>query len=277
MADLFDDTTPARFGHAEVAPVTVSSILTPGNGFMRDYDFTLNPYAGCSFGCTYCYAAFFARERDLKERWGYWIRVKENALQKLQRMRRSLSGKTIYMSSVTDPYQPIERRLELVRGLLGELLKHQPRLVVQTRSPLVTRDVDLFRSFDAVQVNMTVTTDSERIRKVFEPFCPSNERRLEAIGDLAAAGVPTSVTMTPLLPLEDPQRFAERVQATGSRRFVVQPFHLERGQFVRGTRDEALDLFEEFAWDRRRYDQAVRLLRENLPRLDEGQEGFAPM
>ena len=82
------------------------------------------------------------------------------------------------MSSVTDPYQPIERQLELTRRLLAIMAeRHRPRLVVQTHSPLVARDCDLFRRIEdkggRVQVNMTVTTDDENIHHVFEPFYPS--------------------------------------------------------------------------------------------------------
>ena len=108
--------------------------------------------------------------------------VKENALALLERKRRStLLGKTIYMSSVTDPYQPIEKRLGLTRELLRILAeRYQPRLVIQTRSPLVTRDVDLLRRFEHVQVNMTITTDSEEVRRAFEPTCPNN--RVPAAG-----------------------------------------------------------------------------------------------
>ena len=231
----------------------------------------------CSFGCTYCYAAFFARDEQLRDNWGYWIHVKENGVRLLQRMRRSLKGKTIYMSSVTDPYQPIERKLELVRGLLRELIKHQPRLVIQTRGPLVTRDIDLLQQFEVVQVNMTVTTDSDRIRKAFEPLCPSNRQRLDAIQEIAAAGITAAITMTPLLPLENPQRFAEELRATGVQKFVVQPFHIERGKFIRGTRDEALAIFDEMNWNHEQYENAVRILRQCLPSLAEGQEGFAPV
>ncbi len=156
---------------------------------MADYDFTLNPYSGCSFGCTYCYAAFFSKTPERRDTWGYWVDVKENALTVLRRMRTPLHDKTIYMSSVTDPYQPIERKLGLVRSLLEELVRHQPRLVVQTRSSLVTRDIDLFRQFDHVQVNMTVTTDSERVRRAFEPHCSTNRKRLEAISTVKRSGM----------------------------------------------------------------------------------------
>ena len=122
-----------------------SQVLTKPTEFMDAYDFTLNPYGGCSFGCSYCYAAFFSRDSDMRENWGYWVTVKDNAIEKMQRLKRSLDGKLIYMSSVTDPYQPIERELELTRRLLQVMAeRHKPKLVVQTRSPLVTRDCDLF-------------------------------------------------------------------------------------------------------------------------------------
>lgn len=267
---------PERIGHAEITYQPAAGILTKATGFMADYDFTLNPYSGCSFACTYCYAAFFVRDQDLQDRWGYWVQVKDNAVDRLQRMRTPLAGKSVYLSSVTDPYQPIERRLGLVRALLEILLERGARLVVQTRSPWVTRDIDLFRRFEVVRVNMTVTTDSEEVRRVFEPHCPTTEKRLAAITGVAAAGVPTCITATPLLPLDDVDTFADRLAATGVPRFVVQPFHATKGRFVAGTRDEAVALLERYRWDDQAYRRAVERLRVRLPHLDEGRTGFAP-
>jgi DNA repair photolyase len=279
--DLFDEqpasSRPERVGHTEVTYRTAASILTPATGFMSDYDFTLNPYSGCSMGCTYCYAAFFSRDRQRQDSWGRWVEVKENALEQLRRMRTRLTGKRIYMSSVTDPYQPIERRLGLVRQLLEELIAHQPRLVVQTRSGLLTRDIDLFRAFDHIRVNMTVTTDVEAIRRQFEPWCPTSAKRLAAITEVARAGVPTCVTLTPLLPVHDADEFARSLLATGADRFVVQPFHVTRGRFVAGTRDEAVRLLEGHGWDESAYRDVVTVLRARLPRLDEGRHGFEPV
>jgi DNA repair photolyase len=275
----FDDggaPKPVRIGHANVQYRPTQSILTRATGFMADYDFTLNPYAGCSFGCTYCYAAFFSRTTDRRDSWGYWVEVKENALAALRRMRTPLRDKAIYMSSVTDPYQPIERKLGLVRSLLEEFVRHQPRLVVQTRSQLVTRDIDLLRQLEHVQVNMTVTTDSERVRRAFEPHCSTNRKRLEAIAAVKRSGIPCAITMTPLLPVEDAASFARQLVATGVERFVVQPFHADRGRFVAGTRDQALALVREMDWTPERYRRAVEVLRAQLPHLAEGREGFTP-
>jgi DNA repair photolyase len=219
------------------------------------------------------------RDQERRERWGQWVRVKENALDLLRKQRRKpLDGVTIYLSSVTDPYQPLERKIGLTRALLEELATyHRARLVVQTRSPLVTRDLDLFRRFLAVQVNMTVTTDDEEVRKVFEPGCPSIERRLRAIAEIRQAGIPTCITLTPLLPVADPPGFAERLKATGVERFVVQYLHAERGQFAAGTRAAAVALSHERGWDEAAYGRTVEILRAALPHLAEGRDGFVPV
>ena len=281
MADQLDlfashEPLPEQLGHATIQPVKARGILTKASGFMAGYDFTLNPYSGCSYGCTYCYAAFFARDQEKQDTWGEWVEVKENALILLRRMRTDLAGKTVYMSSVTDPYQPIERRTELVRELLKEMAPRGIRLVVQTRSPLVVRGIDILSKFEAVQVNMTVTTDSEAVRRAYEPHCATTEKRLSAIKAVSEAGVPTMISLTPLLPIEDPHGFAAQLLDTGVEKFVVQTFHPERGRFVRGTREEALRVTREMAWTEESYREVVKVLKEKLVDLSEGKEGFSP-
>lgn len=265
-----------RIGSTRIEYAPTSSILTKASGFMGDYDFTLNPYSGCSFGCTYCYAAFFARDKALQDDWGNWVKVKENAVGVLRRMRTDLRGKSIYMSSVTDPYQPVDRRLGLTRQLLVELVRHQPRLVVQTRSALVTRDIDVLGQFERVRVNMTITTDDEDVRRAFEPQCTPVRARLAAIAEVGAAGIDAGVTMTPLLPVRDAEGFGRLLAETGVRRFVAQPFHADRGRFVAGTRAEAMRIIQEHGWDDARYRSTVEELRRHLPQLDEGRAGFGP-
>lgn len=280
---------PNRLGHADVEYVEVRDILTRATGFMDACDFTLNPYAGCSYGCTYCYAAFFSRSTEKRDSWGRWVDVKMNAVERLGRRRGSLDGKLIYMSSVTDPYQPIERRVGLTRGLLEILARQRPKLVVQTRSPDVVRDIDLFREIvergGRVQVNMTVTTDDEDVRRTFEPFCPRNAARLRASAELSDGGVKTCVTMTPLLLVRNAGKFADELCSTGIRDFIVQPFHFQRGKFLAGTRDAALRLMaEKLSSDsgsfreayREHYLEAREVLRRRLPNLGEGKDGFRP-
>src|SRR5215207_9081102 len=111
--------------------------------------------------------------------------------------------------SVTDPYVPAERSLALTRGVLEAMLPHQPRLVVQTRGPLVVRDIDVLKQFRSVRVNMSVPTDSEEVRQAFEPKAPPLERRWQALMDLKAEGVPVGLCVTPMLPLASPEAFVE--------------------------------------------------------------------
>jgi DNA repair photolyase len=274
-----EDDKKKKIGQTEIHYIKSASILTEAKGFMGAYDFTLNPYSGCSFGCNYCYAAFFSRSSEEKDNWGHWLKVKENALQLLLKWRKKpLYNKTIYISSVTDPYQPIEKQIELTRGILKELSSyHKPRLVIQTRSPLVTRDIDLLKTFDVVQVNMTVTTDSEEVRKAFEPLCPSNKTRLSAIKEVTDAGIQTCITMTPLLPVTNALEFTNELKSTGVKKFIVQPFHPDKGKFIASTREDALAQIKRMKWDESKYLEVVNVFRKELPWLGEGKDGFAPI
>lgn len=274
-----NDDRKTQLGQTAVSYRPVGSVLTPASGFMESYDYSLNPYSGCSFGCTYCYAAFFSRDKTKMDNWGYWVEVKENALDLLRKLRKKpLLDKTVYMSSVTDPYQPIEKSVELTREILRELLDyHQVRLVIQTRAPLVTRDIDLLGQFKTIQVNMTITTDSEKIRKAFEPFCPSNKMRLDAIKEVHEAGIGACITLTPLLPVENPEQFALDLKATGIPKFIIQPFHSGGGKFVRGTREEALRLLNEFNWNTQEYQRILKIIQSHIPHIGVGKEGFAPI
>ena len=282
---------PRKLGMTSVEYRRTGEILTPARGFVSSYDFTLNPYRGCSFGCSYCYAAFFERDVKRQDSWGEWVTAKENAGRLMAAVRTGLlNGKSIYMSTVTDPYQPLERKVEITREVLENLAdRHAPRLVVQTRSPLVTRDQDLFRQIadrgGRVQVNMTVTTDDDEVRRAFEPGCPTNAARLKAVRELSEAGVQTCVTMTPLLLVRDVETFAQSLLDTGCRRFIIQGFHFDDGRMIAQTREGAFRLMAEKLGCgekefqpryQENYRAAREVLLERLPRLGEGRDGFRP-
>lgn len=252
------------------------SILTKATGFIGGFDYTLNPYSGCAYGCSYCYAAFFPRDPELRARWGNWVSVRQNAVSKLQRMRTPLTGKRVYMSSVTDPYQPLEREVQLVRSLLPVMADRGLEPVVQTRGSLVVRDLDLLARFRRVCVNMTVSTDCEDVRRTFEPRCEPIAARLEAVAKVVEAGIPAVVTLTPLLPVRSPRHLAAALRATGVRRFVVQSFHPTKGNFVAGTGEAALDMTKALGWSEARYREVRSFLGTNLPEVREGQAGFDP-
>lgn len=258
--------------------VEARSIFSPATGFIRrgGFDWTCNPYLGCSFGCTYCYAAFLPQNRRPVEDWGKWFQAKGNAVALARRQAQKVARRAVYLSSVTDPYQPVERSLHLTRGILEALIPHQPRLVVQTRGPLVLRDVDVLTRFDAVRVNVTVPTDSEAVRQRFEPKAPPLVRRWLALEELSAAGVPVGVCLTPTLPVEDAERFADRIAALSPAVVVTQDFHDAGGRFGADTGGEALRVRDELRWGPIEYRRFVDTLLRKLPLVYEGEAGFFP-
>ena len=286
---------PDRLGKTSIQQFTPNSIVTNPTGFIASYDAVINPYNGCSFGCDYCYASNFVPTDVQKDTWGSWVKVKTNAAEQLKRLPHgSLNGKVIYISTATDPYQPIENTAEITLQILQALLELHPRvkLVIQTRSPMVTRDIDLFKQFitagGRVQVNMTITTDDDNIRRTYEPGCPSISARTKAIAEVQAHGIQSCITMTPLLPLNDAGNFAQNMLATGVTRFIVQAFHLSNmnsKKFIARTDDRALaatarhfdvESHQAIAIYTANYASNLSILKKLLPNLGKGKHGFAP-
>ncbi len=251
---------------------------------MSQYKFTLNPYGGCAFGCEYCYARFFAPSAEQRQTWGRWVLVKRNARQLIARACGAAalkSGDAVYMSSVTDPYQPVERRLGMTRAVLQTILDSgiQPRLTIQTRSPLVTRDIDLFRCFERIRIHFTITTDSEDVRRRYEPRCFPIKARIEAAAALVSAGIRIGVSISPMLPMKDPGSFGAQLAKLNAEEYVTQYLKPTRSQFAAGSSAEAWRMMREDGWSQREYRQAreeiAQRLGEQQPLL-EGREGYAP-
>lgn len=257
--------------------LTARSIFSPAAGFIRrgGFDWTCNPYLGCTFGCTYCYAMFLPQNRRPREEWGRWFQPKINAVDLARRQAHKVAGQAVYISSVTDPYLPAERSLRLTRGVLEALLPHQPRVLIQTRGPLVVRDRDVLSGFEAVRVNVSIPTDDEAVRQAFEPKAPPLEQRWEALRNLRAAGVPVGICVTPMLPLANVVRFAERLVDFDPRVLVLQDFHDSHGGFGADTGLAARKLLAEYRWSRDDYRRLVAATRARRE-VFEGECGFFP-
>lgn len=257
--------------------INARSIFSPATGYIRrgGFDWTCNPYIGCSFGCLYCYAMFLPQNRRPREDWGKWFQAKANAVELARRQAPKVAGQTVYVSSVTDPYLPAERSLRLTRGILEALLPHQPRLLIQTRGPLVVRDLDLLRRFTAVRVNLSIPTDSEEVRRAFEPKAPPLERRWDALRQVKAAGLPVGICVTPMLPLENTDAFVQRLVAFDPDVLVTQDFHDSKGGFGADTGPAARRLLTALHWSLAAYRHFVARLRERRP-VYEGEQGFFP-
>jgi DNA repair photolyase len=263
-------------------PRDASSILTRTGGYLSGFTHSLQPYSGCAFSCEYCYVREMAVQRTnpFGLPWGGWLAPKRNAPELLARAARGgrLRGARVFCSSATDPYVPAERRLRLTRGCLEVLARHPPEvLVLQTRSPDVLRDAELLACIPSALVSLTVTTDDEAVRRLFEPDSPSLRRRLDTLGRLRAAGLRTQAAVAPLLP-GSPRRLAELLEPRVDR-VVVDDFF--RGDGAGGRRSlRALARLRESgfgAWAEPGYaSEAVAVLREVLgaERVVESQAGF---
>jgi DNA repair photolyase len=174
-----------------------------------DIPFTasLNPYRGCEHGCAYCYARpfheylGFSAGLDFETR----IMVKEDAPKLLRQAlaARSWKPQWLALSGVTDPYQPVERRLQITRRCLEVLLECRNPVGIVTKNHLVTRDVDLLlelAKFHAAGVSLSVTTLDSDLARRLEPRTSSPRQRLAAIETLARAGVPVGVMVAPVIP-----------------------------------------------------------------------------
>ncbi len=167
------------------------------------FDYTLNPYIGCQYGCTYCYARFMKRFTGHSEEWGEFVDVKINAPELLEKEIKRKKAARVWISGVCDPYQPVEGRYKLTRRCLEVLVENDWPVTIQTKSPLVLRDMDLLKRSQKVEVGFTVTTADEKIRKIFEPKTPPIEERINALAVLHSEGVKTFAMIAPILPGAD--------------------------------------------------------------------------
>lgn len=217
-----------------------SSVVKPvTSGFLKraGYQFAISGYAGCGFcGATYCYARGMLAGQEISSddgivaQWGRWVKPKIGAGEAIRNMRSSMTGKAAYMSAATDPYASQEKEYGITREILEAIADRHPGtiLVIQTRGPLVTRDIDLLQELNhsgVAQVNITISTDNEERKKAFEPISPSLAQRWKAVDALVAAGIPTAVTVTPYLGVLDQTTFLERLTGSGLVKVVFQEFH----------------------------------------------------
>ena len=164
------------------------------------YPWVINPYTGCQHGCSYCYARFMKRVTGHREPWGEFVDVKINAPDVLRREITKKKRGKVWVSGVCDPYQPLEAKYKLTRQCLEILARNYWPVIIQTRSPLVLRDIDIIRSGQDFEVGLSVTTADDRMRNLFEPNAPPIEDRIKALDELHKAGIRTYAMIAPVLP-----------------------------------------------------------------------------
>src|SRR5918996_852842 len=198
--------TPA-FRGIECIEVEAKSVINHVPGGSLPFDWTINPYRGCTHACSYCFARpthtflDMGAGRDFETK----IVVKVNAPEVLRRelAARRWKGEHIAMGTNTDPYQRVEGRYRLMRGILEALIEHRNPFSVLTKGTLILRDLDLFlRALEVAPVSaaFSIGTLDERVWRETEPGTPSPRRRIEAVRTLNEAGIPTGALIAPVLP-----------------------------------------------------------------------------
>jgi DNA repair photolyase len=164
------------------------------------YDYALNPYVGCAHACVYCYAKFMKRFTGHAESWGDFVDVKINAPELLAHEVKKKKTGRVWISGVCDPYQPLENRYMITKKCLSILADNSWPFTIQTKSPLVLRDIEIIKRATDAEVGFTITTADEKIRRIFEPGAPPVKKRIEALTDLHSAGIKTFAMIAPILP-----------------------------------------------------------------------------
>ena len=214
MEDLLGVFVPSPRDTFRIRETTVRQALRADPLPWLDYSF--NPYVGCYHGCLFCYVPRLL-QIDRSE-WGASVVVKRNAASVLAREIRKVPKGLVAISTATDPYQFVEGKYRITRHALEVLLRAQWPVSVLSRSPLMLRDLDLFRQFDDIEVGMSVPTVDDRARALLEPWAPPIEGRLRCLRQLADAGLTTFVSFAPAYPPTGgvtPERIADAFSEAG--------------------------------------------------------------
>lgn len=159
-------------------------------------DYVINPYVGCPHGCKYCYACFMKRFTKHDEDWGSFIDIKRSN-KKID--LKKIENKTVFLSSVTDCYNPIEEKYKITRGILEQLVNANCILNISTKSKLILRDIDLLKKMRYLTVSISINTLDENFKNDMDQ-ASSIKDRLYALKELHKNGIKTILFMSPIFP-----------------------------------------------------------------------------
>ncbi len=240
IARLAAEGESLRQGHdVEYFTLPVRSLLNRCTVARMPFTWTINPYRGCEFACKYCYARYTHEFMELRDGVDFErkIYIKQHAAELLrQELRRVNPGEEIALGTATDPYQPIERRLEVTRAILEELSRHAGlELGIVTKSNLVLRDIDVLQRIaenNQIFVNVTITTLNVDLARILEPRAPRPDLRMETVRKLNLEGVNAGVICAPVVPgiTDSPRDLEALVRATaeaGGKYIYANPLFLK--------------------------------------------------
>jgi DNA repair photolyase len=219
---------------------------------LPEFDYSLNPYKGCIHGCAYCYAPNIMRIP--RSEWGETVGVKWNMAKVLSKELRNKKRGVVGISLTTDPYQPAEKRYNITRLCLEQLARHDFPVSILTKSPLITRDLDILGNFKEIEVGLTLTTEKDSERKILEPNAPSIDSRILALKKISDNGITTYAFLGPLYPtisLNELKELVGKIKDAGVPRVSADRLNLKPGVWssVCSTLKEypkQLEVWEEF-------------------------------
>lgn len=177
-----------------IKEIKTNDYLTKSN--LPASDYVINPYVGCTHGCKYCYASFMKRFTGHDEKWGEFIDIK-SCNKKID--LKKISGKNVFLSSVTDCYNELEEKYCITRNILEQLQYSDCNLSISTKSKLILRDIDILKKMKNLTVSLSINTLDEKFRSDMDNASSINER-LETLRKLHENGIYTILFMSPIFP-----------------------------------------------------------------------------
>ena len=251
----------------KISEIKCKSALSKSN--LPGLDYSLNPYRGCQHSCAYCYVPNVLRIK--RNEWGSFVDLRTNIPSVLSKELRTKKSGVVAISTVTDPYQPVEKKYKLTRYCLEQLLIHDFPVCIQTKSDLVTRDIDLISKFSNAEVMFSIGTLNDKERKILEPFSSPIQNRLEALKKFSDEGIETSVFFGPIYPsvkTNDISGIVDTFVRFGAKEIMVDKLNLKPG--IKDKVVEAfppyIDLIENTNYHQKLFDEIIRISKEKKVR-----------
>jgi DNA repair photolyase len=237
-------------------------------------DYALNPYTGCEHGCVYCYAEFMRKYTNHREEWGEFVDAKINIPDRLRKQIGRKRPGTIMIGTVTDAYQPLEKKYRLTRTCLEILAEFSFPITIQTKSDLVLRDMDILKTLRQKRVGLTITSLDPQVAASFEPKAPTLENRFRALEELKENEIPTYVFFGPILPFFSDEEKSIRSLLERLEKMGIEEIYLDKMNYLKlrwgkvktllkRNFPEALSYYQRVAEDGESYSANLRALLEH--------------
>lgn len=246
-----------------ITEVKCKTALSKSN--LPGLDYSLNPYRGCQHNCAYCYVPNVLRIK--RNEWGSFVDVRINIPTVLSKELKNKKPGVIAISTVTDPYQPVEKKYRLTRYCLEQLLRHDFPVCIQTKSDLVTRDIDLISKFSKAEVMFSIGTLNDTDRKILEPYSSPIQNRLDALKQFSNEGIETSVFFGPIYPTvktSDISTIIDNFIQFGATEIMIDKLNLKPG-----IKDNIIEVFppykeliENVSYHQKLFDEIMRVSKE---------------